>query len=132
VAGLNVRITVHGQGPLIDGRAPEIVRTWLNEIRHDVAQKGVEHLRSFVMDKSGPPSGFYESHLRTVDLSADQILIDDTAVYGPWLEGVSARNAATRFKGYRLWRKTSQYLDGTIIPEILQTRTPELIRRLGG
>jgi hypothetical protein len=132
MAGLDVRLTVHGQGPLIEGRGPEIVTRWLNDIRHDVAERGKQHLSEFVMDKAGPPSGFYQDHLRITDLSANAILIDDTAVYGPWLEGISARNAATRFKGYRLWRKTSQYLDDTVIPAMLAERTPELIRELGG
>jgi hypothetical protein len=132
MADLGVKFTVHGQGPLIDGRAPEIVKQWLDEIRPDIAQKGVDHLRTFVMDKAGPPTGNYQAHLITTNISADQILIHDPVIYGAWLEGVTPRNAATRFSGYRLWRKTSQYLDSEVVPTLLAERTPELISRLGG
>ena len=38
--------------------------------------------------------------------------IDDTGVvYGPWLEGVSSRNARSRFKGYRMFRNAYQRLE---------------------
>jgi hypothetical protein len=32
-------------------------------------------------------------------------------VYGPWLEGVGSRNATTRFKGYRAFRKAANALE---------------------
>jgi len=37
--------------------------------------------------------------------------IQSNAVYGPWLEGDSPRNATTRFKGYQSFRKTAQELE---------------------
>ena len=36
--------------------------------------------------------------------------IESNSIYGPWLEGESARNATTRFKGYQSFRKTGQWL----------------------
>jgi len=35
---------------------------------------------------------------------------DSGVVYGPWLEGVSSRNQATRFKGYAIFRRTRDKL----------------------
>jgi hypothetical protein len=38
--------------------------------------------------------------------------IDDSGVvYGPWLEGVSSRNARMRWPGYASFRKTTQWMD---------------------
>ena len=36
---------------------------------------------------------------------------DSGIVYGPWLEGVSSRNNATRFKGYAAFRRATQDVD---------------------
>jgi hypothetical protein len=52
-------------------------------------------------------------------------------VYGPWLEGTSERNRSTRFKGYRLWRKTAQRLQDDA-PKIAEAKLPDLANRLGG
>ena len=38
---------------------------------------------------------------------------DSKIVYGPWLEGVSSRNASSRFKGYRMFRNAFQQLERT-------------------
>ena len=38
---------------------------------------------------------------------------DSKVVYGPWLEGVSSRNASSRFKGYRAFRNAFQQLERT-------------------
>src|SRR3989337_3657930 len=40
------------------------------------------------------------------------ILTDSSVIYGPWLEGVSSRNDATRFKGYGIFRRTRDKLQG--------------------
>lgn len=36
---------------------------------------------------------------------------DSNVVYGPWLEGVSARNQSTRFKGYAAFRRSRQQVE---------------------
>ncbi len=38
-------------------------------------------------------------------------IIQSNVVYGPWLEGDSARNATSRFKGYQSFRKVGQELE---------------------
>lgn len=50
---------------------------------------------------------------------------DSKVVYGPWLEGVSARNQTTRFKGYAAFRRARQELE-RIKVQLLQRR----LRRL--
>ena len=55
------------------------------------------------------------------------LITDGGVIYGPWLEGVSSRNAATRFKGYASFRRTGQYLE-RLAPIVLEKQ----IRRAVG
>lgn len=127
-----VTIDVSETGPLFSGAAPEIIRVWLDDVKQDIAQEGVNQLRSFVMDKSGRATGHYQSQIVTSTLIPfNDVRIHDPVVYGPWLEGTSKRNRSTRFKGYRLWRKTAQALQDDA-PKIAAARLPDLANRLGG
>jgi len=51
------------------------------------------------------PTGYYESQIQISrqDLGTYTVT-DGNVIYGPWLEGVSSRNATTRFKGYHTFR----------------------------
>jgi hypothetical protein len=131
MGALKVRVIVRALGPLVDGSAPGIIRAWSDEVKKDIAQEGVNRLKAFTMDKSGRATGHYQSEIQTSNLSYNDIRIHDPVVYGPWLEGSSNRNRSTRFKGYRLWRKTAQALEEDA-PKIAGRRMPELIARLGG
>lgn len=131
MGSLTVKVTVGALGPLADGSAPQIVHAWADEVKKDIAQEGVNRLKSFPMDKTGRATGHYQSEIRTSNLSFNDIRIDDPVVYGPWLQGSSSRNQSTRFKGYRLWTKTAQLLQDDAA-QIAEKRMPELIQKLGG
>ena len=50
--------------------------------------------------------------------SLNGVISDSGVTYGAWLEGVSSRNQATRFKGYAMFRRTRdklQKLGGEIL-----------------
>jgi hypothetical protein len=128
---LSVTAIVKAQGPLADGSGPAIVHAWSDQVKRDIAQEGVNRLKSFAMNKSGRGTGRYQSEIQTSNLAFNDIRISDPVVYGPWLEGSSERNRSTRFKGYRLWRKTAQALEEDA-PKIAEKRMPELVARLGG
>ena len=129
----NFAVQVHVQplGPLADGSAPATVHAWADEVKRDIAAEGVNRLRGFQMNKSGRATGRYQSELQTSNLAYNDIRISDPVVYGPWLEGSSNRNRSTRFKGYKLWRKTAQVLLDDA-GKIAEKRMPELVKRLGG
>ena len=57
------------------------------------------------------------------------VISDSGVVYGPWLEGVSSRNQASRFKGYALWRRTRDKLQG-LAHQILLHHVNKAIARL--
>ena len=131
MGALSVKVVVGAQGPLADGSAPGIVHAWSDEVKRDIAQEGVNRLHGFAMNKSGRATGHYQSEIQTSSLAYNDIRIHDPVVYGPWLEGSSNRNSSTRFKGYKLWRKTAQALEEDA-GKIAQQRMPELVQRLGG
>ena len=131
MGSLAVKVIVGAQGPLADGSAPAIVHAWADEVKKDIAQEGVNRLRGFTMNRSGRATGHYQSEIQTSNLAYGDIRISDPVVYGPWLEGASSRNSSTRFKGYRLWRKTAQVLEDDA-GKIAERRMPELVQRLGG
>ena len=111
-------------GPLLDGRAPHI----LKDVMSAALQELIEEGESLLVQKLRPaPQGVYEGSLiggtrvqtstgnyrrnistRVSGLNA--LITDGGVIYGPWLEGISSRNASTRFKGYATFRKTGQEL----------------------
>lgn len=131
MGSFGVRATVKLTGPLADGSAPQIVHTWLDGVKQDIAGEGVRMLRAVKMDKTGRATGHYQAELQATTVSYNDVKLHSAAIYGPWLEGVSERNRSTRFKGYHLWRQTAQELD-RLAPQIAEKRMPELVRELGG
>jgi hypothetical protein len=95
----------------------------------DYAQDSVrEIVRSYAKDRTGA----YERAVR-VDRSAGTRRVHDrSVVYGPWLEGTTPRNRATRYRGMHMWRLTRQDMESS--PRI-ERRNEEImarhLRRLG-
>lgn len=73
------------------------------------------------------PSGAYWSRVVVVPKPGLVKVTDNFVIYGAWLEGVSRRNARTRFKGYAGARRATQQVEREV-PGIV---TPVLDRRLG-
>ena len=117
---LRVNITTTGK-LFTQDQGPVIARMTSNIIR-ELAQKGESRLDEVLRPR---PAGVYLSiaeaqrghgstgHFRrSVNTlhGPRSSTIQSDVVYGPWLEGDSARNATTRFKGYQSFRKTAQWL----------------------
>jgi hypothetical protein len=52
--------------------------------------------------------------------------------WAPWLEGVSKRNKATRFKGYHLFRDARQELEDSEAQRIADETLAEYLPKIGG
>ena len=131
---LAVTAYVNVGGPLFDGRAPEILARFEADARQAIADKGVELLRAFPMDKTGRAHGGFQENLKTVTRGPAVAIPGPTikgTTWAPWLEGTSKRNESTGFKGYRLFRTTRAQLDRQAT-EIAETRLPPYLRELGG
>jgi len=133
-------------GPLFaPDRARKIIRDAAQGAVKETIDNVSEHLSEMLRSRSG--GGVYKnpSEVRPKQKSRGHFArkvqnskrignltakIDDgEVVYGPWLEGVSSRNRATRFKGYRMFRRTKQWVDKKL-PKIVEAHMKKAIRDL--
>jgi hypothetical protein len=107
-----VEIQLRASGPLFDGRAQKAVKDYLLAATGAVAGEGVNLVQASGRADYKNPTGYYESHIVTDLVEPDSTRVwDSEVIYGPWLEGTSARNQTTRFKGYATFRRAYQQLD---------------------
>lgn len=112
-------ITVTIRGALFDGRAPHIMRNFLDDAVWEVGSQGLADVHHILDQRIRHPTPYYETQL-TVERAARDVVVHDRGVaYGPWLEGVGSRNRTTRFKGYHAFREATQGLERKI-PGLVQ------------
>ena len=91
---------------------------------------GIFHSRQYASAHGYKTSGSYGRDRIEVRVESMHGRIwDKNAVYGPWLEGVSTRNQATRFKGYAIFRRMKDKLQG-MAHGILQKHVQKALDRL--
>ena len=124
---MSATVTVRTSGPLFDGRFDAALDAYTNAAADDIADHGLTMMhhtsRSF-----RNPTGQWENHL-VVDRVSDDRVITNDLVYNAWLEGVGSRNKTTRFKGYRMWRLTTQRLND-LAPLIAERTLRRFIGRM--
>ena len=135
MGSLKVRVDCRVSGPLADGEADKAAQEWARNTTQALADKGIELLRAFPMNKSGKARGAFENALKTERISPTETRIPGPmqrgVVWSPWLEGTSKRNDSTGFKGYGLFRKTRLQLQ-KMAPQIAQEELDKVIGRMGG
>lgn len=99
------------EGPIFGGGW----NTRVDELMADLTETSGEVAKDLVLRNLDAslrnPTGAYRSRV-TVDATRSFARVhDNRAVYGPWLEGTSSRNARTRFKGYANWRRATQEME---------------------
>ena len=106
---MRLDVSTTSRGPLFDGRARAAANAYVNRLERDLAEEGLNILRSEMHRVFRNPTGYYESRCKVVD---GNTVTDSRVVYGPWLAGVGSRNyPVTRFKGYDHWIKTRHELN---------------------
>lgn len=119
---------VNISGPLFDGRARRVTHAMAEDIGDEIAQEGVDGVRDIVSGSARHHTGNYNRHVQTDRSAGDRTVTDSGIVYGPWLEGISRRNASTRFKGFAAFRRTGQRLQQRAVA----IAEPVVARRIGG
>jgi hypothetical protein len=125
-----VNLTVKVSGPFF-AKGPAVVVASLHDAIQETVLEGekhavgmaqprgsasataVFHSRSYAAAHGYKQTGHYARSINgrmTGTLNGE--VTDSGVVYGPWLEGVSSRNDATRFKGYGIFRRTRDKLQG--------------------
>jgi hypothetical protein len=94
------------KGPLFDGRGKLILERFERDAEQEIAQDVNRRVHSMFARFFKHQTGRYASTVQE-RRRGDGITVGDSGlVYGPWLEGVSSKNATTRFKGYHSFKKT--------------------------
>jgi hypothetical protein len=132
---LKITVDCRVEGPLGNGEAEKAAQDWATGTTQALGDEGVELLRAFPMNKTGRSRGGFAGELKTVRKSPTETRIpgptDRGVVFSPWLEGVSKRNQTTKFKGYRLFRKTRAQLNKKA-PDVAQAELDKVLPRMGG
>jgi ribosomal protein S6E (S10) len=80
-------------------------------INDALAQEGVNRVKARLRTVLQNPTGYYESRIAVERRQVYRGVWDQNVIYGGWLEGVTARNRTTRFKGYHTFRLVRQQLN---------------------
>jgi hypothetical protein len=127
----NDAITISYRGPILTGMAGPIVTQMLEEAVAEVAAQASADLHRFMNATFKHPTPYYETQVSIAARGRDLVVNDRGVVYGPWLEGVSSRNATTRFKGYANWRRARQGL-APKVSRLVEHAVQRTLSRLGG
>jgi len=100
--GIIQELIQNGESLLDERLRPRPAGVFLSVSQAQPGHASVGHFRRSVNSRFNNLSGFIQSNV----------------VYGPWLEGDSARNATSRFKGYQSFRKVGQELEKDAEPVI--------------
>ncbi|WP_152644882.1 hypothetical protein [Kitasatospora griseola] len=103
---------VHTAGPVFNGTASPLVTRYTQAGVQELADWADGEVHRVLGQVLRHPTGYYESRVTVNRVSGDSIAITDGGVvYGPWLEGISSRNDATRFKGYGTFRRVKERVE---------------------
>lgn len=125
---MTLHLDVDLVGPFFTDDLERDVERGLQQSLDDIGQRGLALLRMTMHASFRHPTGTYERRVRVDRAGNDRVINDRRDVKGPWLEGISTRNHTTRFKGYALYRRTTQFLDAQAGP-IAERDIHEAIRR---
>lgn len=100
-----ITTSVKISGPLLTGHDAMVIKSFLLEAEDEVAAQASAHVHQFLDGSIKHPTPYYETQITTQRLAGDAVVNDRGVVYGPWLEGTSRMNAATRFKGYHSFQR---------------------------
>ena len=120
--------------PALDpNRAESIIGRWAVDVLDAYAKQGLSEVQMLMDMAFRFPTPYYETQVTWDRAAGGRVIHDRGVIYGAWLEGVGSRNfPVTRFKGYRHWRHTAQWLRETEGPKINDRYLPALITALGG
>jgi hypothetical protein len=102
-------------GPFFSGLTQIEVEAFLHFAVHEVASQALADWHQNLNQSLQHPTPYYETQIMVQPMSTLQEVVHDRGIiYGPWLEGVSRRNQATRFKGYASLRRAFQSVQGKV------------------
>lgn len=99
-------------GPVFDGRAAKQLDNACDEIGRRVATLGAATIRTTQHATFKNETPYYRLQNEARKFPPNWEIWDRGVIYGPWLEGIGSRNfPKTRFRGYAIYRRTTQVID---------------------
>jgi hypothetical protein len=135
MGSLKATAYVDCSGPMFDGTAEKAVADLTDAIAKRGAEWALDNLGNTPMNKSGRARGGFQAALQVVRRNVGYAVpapMIRGVTWGPWLEGGTSRNRATKFKGYHLFSKTRAELEDTVAQEIADGALEEYLPRMGG
>lgn len=136
-------ITIKMSGPLFDTGGSQAVSTIKNlsyNMLDEISRAGIEKLHTAFSERpegvflnvatahgvrgESPSargtrgSAGYRKTIHALVSNMNMTILDNNAVYGPWLEGTGSRNETSQFKGYATFRKVGDWIESDFIPRI--------------
>jgi len=118
---MELTTTVEMRGRFFDGTARRRLTRAVSEAVRDLTSEAETFLNDRLRPQSGGgvyknigvaeggSTGNYRRNISTHMRQLNALISDGGVIYGPWLEGISSRNATTRFKGYSSFRRAAQF-----------------------
>ncbi len=126
-----VSISVKTSGPLFAGNVPGKIQAAIGDSISELVSIGERDVKGQLRPGHGLITGHYRRSIHGERVSSMLGRVHDSGVvYGPWLEGVSDKNKAGRFKGYAMFRNATQRLNEKA-RGVLQKHVARLARGLG-
>lgn len=125
---MTAEVTVTFSGALFTDHPDAVIDAFLDEACRQVAAQGVADVHDILNREIANPTPYYETQVR-VDAAHGGYVVHDKVIYGPWLEGLTSRNAATRYKGMHHYRRAGQQLEREA-PVLAERLLPKYLGRL--
>jgi len=121
------------RGALLNDRDGPIMRAFYRDAKQLLGDAGVQRVRERVGARAKHPTGSFAGAVRVQDFKQGRTIMADypQVLYGPWLEGTSERNTSTRFRGYRIFRLTRNWLRKNVGP-LVEARFQQALDELRG
>jgi hypothetical protein len=108
---LRVNVAIKQRSPLFDvAKSKAAAKRAIIQVNDAIAQEGVLRIKARLDRVLQNPTGYYRSKVVVDRRQIYRGITDSNVVYGGWLEGVTARNKTTRFKGYWTFQTIRQEL----------------------
>lgn len=138
-----ILVQVETSGPVLEGRAPEILEDFLEDATWQVGMHGFAGVHGLLNERIQHPTPYYETQVKqerggeaTSGFESDvpPVAVHDRGViYGWWLEGIGSRNSpVTRFKGYHTFSETAAALNSGVALAVAEATLQPYLPRLRG
>lgn len=101
-----IDLKYNAKGSIADGTLIADMPLIVEEVQDEIGEYAVDEIRARFKTVLRNPTGYLSDHV-TYDPDPGRVT-DGGVIYGPWIEGVSRRNARSRFKGYKTFRTVAQ------------------------